>query len=134
VHLIKNPVQDAKSAPIVCCHIRFQKAKCVSDRLKAIIKARMKRGSYRVDVEDSPGVSPSLTSKKDCTCLHSLGQEKVMINDKKQTKKGKKIGLSDKIDITSRYLFPISFLVFNICYWFVYVYDIRVLPESARDL
>ena len=49
-------------------------------------------------------------------------------------KQAEEISLSDRIDITSRYLFPIAFLLFNIFYWFAYVYDIRVLPESARDM
>ena len=63
-----------------------------------------------------------------------IEQKQLVIKVKRKTKEAREVALSDKIDLTSRYLFPISFLLFNVFYWLAYVYDIRILPESARDI
>lgn len=117
---------------LICCHICFQKSRYVFDRLITILKSRMRRGSYIVDDEESLNVAPSPRRQKSSNCLNKL--EQLMDKDEKQLKQDQQVGLSDNIDITSRYLFPTSFLMFNIFYWIAYVYDIRVLPENARDI
>lgn len=37
--------------------------------------------------------------------------------------------MSARVDKTSRVLFPLSFLVYNIAYWLTYYHGIRVLPH-----
>lgn len=111
-----------------------QKAKYISDRLVAVIKSRMRRGSYRVDDEESLETGCSTRGQKCNICSANLEQEQFVIKVEMKTKKARGVALSNKIDLTSRYLFTISFLLFNVFYWLAYVYDIRFLPENARDI
>ena len=94
----------------------------------------MRRGSYRVDDEESLEAGCSPGGQKCNICSTNLEQEQLVIKVEMETKKAREVALSDKIDLTSRYLFPISFLLFNVFYWLAYVYDIRFLPENARDI
>ena len=94
----------------------------------------MRRGSYRVDDEVSLEAASSPSGQKCNICPTNLEQEHLMIKVEKKIKEAREVVLSDKIDLTSRFLFPISFLLFNVFYWSAYVYDIRLLPENARDI
>lgn len=95
----------------------------------------MRRGSYSIEDEESLGDASSPRGGRGGVCINSLEQHEWVIEiDNNTLKESRRASLSDKIDLTSRYLFPISFFLFNVFYWFAYVYDIRVLPEEARDI
>ncbi|KAM7431898.1 Gamma-aminobutyric acid receptor subunit alpha-4 [Porites harrisoni] len=112
--------------------LRSKKKRRFSGRLIALMKTGLRRGSYRIDEEEIIEAPPNFKSQKSSTCDYNGNH--IKHGQGKICKQAEEISLSDRIDITSRYLFPIAFLLFNIFYWFAYVYDIRVLPESARDM
>ena len=110
----------------------LQKKRRFSGRLIALMKTGLRRGSYRIDEEEIIEAPPNFKRQKSSICDYNGNH--IKHGQGKICKQAEEISLSDRIDITSRYLFPIAFLLFNIFYWFAYVYDIRVLPESARDM
>ena len=110
----------------------LQKKRRFSGRLIALMKTGLRRGSYRIDEEEIIEAPPNFKRQKSGICDHNGNH--IKHGQGKICKQAEEISLSDRIDITSRYLFPSAFLLFNIFYWFAYVYDIRVLPESARDM
>ena len=110
----------------------LQKKRRFSGRLIALMKTGLRRGSYRIDEEEIIEAPPNFKRQKSSVCDYN--GKHIKHGQGKICKQAEEISLSDRIDMTSRYLFPIVFLLFNIFYWFAYVYDIRVLPESARDM
>ena len=97
-----------------------------------MLKASMRRGSYLI--KDTASINIPSTRRKCGVFSRSSEQDQLVIEIEKRMKESPNVSLSDKIDFTSRYLFPVSFISFNVLYWFAYAYDMRVLPENARGI
>lgn len=110
----------------------LQKAKGNSDRVASMLKASMTRRSYLIEDTPSNNIPPR---RRRCGVFpRGPEQDQLVIEIEKRMKKSPNVSLSDKIDFTSRYLFPVSFILFNVLYWFAYAYDMRVLPENSRGI
>ena len=99
----------------------LQKAKGNPDRVVSMLKASMRRGSYLI--EDTVSINILPRSRKCGVFSRSPEQDQLVIEIEKRMKESPNVSLSDKIDFTSRYLFPVSFISFNVLYWFAYAYD-----------